>query len=237
MPMQEYIATIRNGVSEVLFPHICIVCNYSLSDVEFALCNECLRQQFERANVEHAMSSSGVLLPNRVELQTALWNFDKGGTLQHIMHQLKYSQLTGVGIDIGRGLGWELKQHPYIQGIHKGDIRILPVPLHKKKKIKRGYNQAYYIAKGVSDVLDWSILSEEAVIRVKNTDTQTGFDLEQRKHNMLNAFSVELESDIKDRIVVIIDDVFTTGATSFELSSMLLDSGASKVIIATVAQA
>lgn len=239
--MKNFIKSIKEGISEVLFPTICMVCGLRLSSTEHFVCSRCLNEKFEEANSMGLRISSDTLLPEGIWLQHALWNFDKGGDLQELLHNLKYQRLTGLGIDLGRQLGQSLQGNPCFDEIRsereEDDMVLIPVPLHARKIRSRGYNQAYYIAKGVSDVLNLAIVAKDVVMRQKNTQTQTGFSLEKRKENMEGAFTVTDLSIVENRIAVIIDDVFTTGATTFELSGELKKAGAEGILIATVAQA
>lgn len=230
---------ISEGISEVLFPTICAVCGLKLSTMEQCVCTACLNDKFEEAIYEKNHSSSAVMLPEGIYFQHALWNFDKGGHLQGLLHQLKYKRLTGVGEDIGRQLGKSLLKNPLItEKIKlKKDAVLLPVPLHSRKRKTRGFNQAFHIAKGAAEVLDLPIIKKEAVLRIKNTSTQTGFSLEKRRKNIEDAFEVAQPSKIISKICIIIDDVFTTGATTFELAAILKAHGSKEIIIATVAQA
>lgn len=221
-----------------MFPKVCSVCGLRLSKEEHFVCLQCLNGKFEEAYHTEKISTSGVMLPEGILLQHALWNFDKGGYLQELLHQLKYHRLTGVGVDIGRQLGKSLLQNPrFTKGIKSKKVRLLPVPLHPKKRRIRGYNQAFHIAKGVADVTNLHIQGQEVVIRKRNTKTQTGFSLEKRRKNIHGAFEVKDPDKIKDVVIVIVDDVFTTGATAFELSGTLNKAGCAEIMIATVAQA
>ena len=83
---------LKEGILGVLFPDICSVCGLKLSDHEHAVCTSCLNEKFEEAWSRKSFSSSGVLLPEGITIQHALWNFDKGGHLQELLHQLKYCQ-------------------------------------------------------------------------------------------------------------------------------------------------
>lgn len=232
------IRKVIKGISEVLFPRVCTVCGMKLTGQEHFVCVQCLNNKFEEPATKGKISTSDVLLPEGISLQHALWNFDKGGHLQELLHQLKYHRLTGVGEDIGRQLGKSLLQDPRFKKIIKGrKVRLIPVPLHPKKKRMRGYNQAFYIAKGVAEVTKLHIIIKEAVIRLKNTKTQTGFSLEKRQKNISGAFQIIDKEALTNVVAIIIDDVFTTGATTFELAANLLDAGCSEIIIATVAQA
>lgn len=229
---------LTEGVLEILFPKVCTVCGLRLATNENFVCTNCLNSKFEEAYEPGKKSTSDIILPEGVYLQHALWNFDKGGYLQEVLHHLKYNRLTGVGEDIGRQLGKSLLRNPlFTNRIKNKKVRLLPVPLHPKKYRKRGYNQAFYIAKGVAEVTNLHVFEKDVVQRVKNTGTQTGYSLEKRRKNIDSAFKVSTPKKLKDVLCVIVDDVFTTGATTFELSSELKKAGCVEIMITTVAQA
>ena len=229
---------ILEGVNEVLFPNICAVCGFPLSTGEHAICVQCLENKFETADYRRTRASATVMLPEGVYMQHAIWTFDTGSQIQMLMHQLKYNGITGIGIDAGRFLGISLMNNPYFNEKYiPDDMILLPVPLHAKKRKKRGYNQSYYIAKGIAEVTDVKIVDEDSVLRIRHTKTQTGFSLEERRKNIDNAFYVIRPELFRDKTCIIVDDVFTTGATTFELASELISYGLSDIIIATIAQA
>lgn len=226
------------GISEVIFPAVCTVCGVKLSIHEHFVCTFCLEDKFEESHRGGKKSTADIILPDGIVLQHAMWNFDKGGHLQDLLHKFKYNRLTGIGIDLGRQLGKSLLENQFYENLNiDTEAVLIPVPLHPKKRRKRGYNQAYYVAKGVSQVTGQSIIEFEAVKRIKNTRTQTGFSLQKRRDNIDGAFLVERPELIDNRCCIIIDDVFTTGATTFELASKLKEAGSSKILIATIAQA
>ena len=227
----------KDGLLEILFPKVCVVCGHSLSVSENVICVECLCSKFEETIPQGPVTSEGILLPEGIQFQHALWTFDKGGYLQELLHQLKYHRITGVGIDIGRQLAESLLHNSLFKEFSKEPYLLLPVPLHFRKRRMRGYNQAYYIAKGISDVTNADIIPLKTVLRTKNTLTQTGFTLEKRRLNIENAFKIADVDAIKDKNIMIVDDVFTTGSTSFELASVLKASKCDKIGIATIAQA
>ena len=227
--------SLKQGFTEVIFPHVCLICGNKLSKSEQFICPVCVRDRFELANLEGKQVSSDTFLPEGIALQHALWNFDKGGFLQDLLHSLKYHRLTGLGIDLGIALGINAKKNPFFKS--NEDSLLIPVPLHFKKKRIRGYNQARFIAKGVQIATKINLCSSLDVIRIKNTRTQTGYSLNMRRENIKGAFEVINEIQIREKECIIVDDVFTTGATAFELADTLINSGASKVLIITVAQA
>jgi competence protein ComFC len=113
---------------------------------------------------------------------------------------------------------------------------IVPVPLHPKRERERGYNHAQIIAKylaGYKDVL----LLDKHLVKVKNVPPQMSLALEDRLRSVKGAFAVNRQEEIKDKIVLLLDDVYTTGSTMGECSKLLLESGAQEVRAITIAQA
>jgi ComF family protein len=237
--MKKMFQNITRGLSEVVFPNICACCGLENTEYQRQLCSFCLQERFEDANPDNVPVSSDIILPEGVVAQHALWQFDKGGNLQDLLHLLKYEQLTGIGVDLGREMGVRIKKHPFLrQKLCFSTAVLLPVPLHYLKFRYRGFNQAFKIAQGFQQIWkDLSICDIKSVVRVKNTRTQTGLSLKRRRQNLRNAFKVIDPAAVEDKLVVIIDDVFTTGATTFELAHTVLDSGAKEIVVLTVAQA
>lgn len=229
----------KEGLSSIAFPRVCICCGLETTEKERQICSFCKQERFETANPDFNISGSNIILPNAVLIQHALWAFDKGGLLQDLMHYLKYERLTGIGVELGRALADSMISHPGIRKIlEKSDRRLLvPVPLHYLKFRKRGFNQAYYIAKGIREKLEIPICDLKSVVRKKNTRSQTGFSIEKRISNIAGAFRVRLPDDFSGHTLVLVDDVFTTGSTTFELARQLKEAGCGPIIIATVAQA
>ena len=192
---------IVEGVSQVIFTNTCLVCSNKLSISEKFICPNCLTNRFEIANAEGKRVSSDTLLPEGIQLQHALWNFDKGGYLQDLLHALKYQRLTGIGLDLGVALGKSIIKNPHFDV--QENMILIPVPLHPKKYRTRGYNQALLIAEGVRKSIKIPICEETDILRVKNTKTQTGFTLEKRRENIDNAFKVDHEPILKDKICII----------------------------------
>jgi len=120
-----------------------------------------------------------------------------------------------------------------ILDLWKIDI-IIPVPLHKVKERERGYNQSFYIAKGISENNNL-IIDKTSLQRVYYTTTQTKLNLLQRKSNIKNAFLVKDNNNIANKNILLVDDVVTTGSTINECARVLLENGAQKVYVSSIA--
>lgn len=224
---------IRDGIKEIVFPHVCEICGHQLPNTYSFICESCLNSRFEEVEEAYMNRESFVILPEGIEFKFSMWYFDKGGYLQDLLHNLKYHQLKGVGIDLGKQLGKRIICKTSLQ--KDMQLLIIPVPLHPKKERRRGFNQARIIGEGVRKSTGFQLIKKDAVARVKNTKTQTGFTLKKRNENIQNAFNVEEIKKIKNRECLIIDDVYTSGSTTFELAKSLKSAGAKKIFIATVA--
>ena len=230
---------VYRGIEHIIFPDICVCCGQETLQRGHHICPFCLGKRFEYPNSENdGARTSDAMLPDAVHMQFALWKFDKGGMLQNLMHQLKYERLTGIGHQLGRALARRVKKREMvIAALEQHQALLVPVPLHYLKFRRRGFNQAFSVACGIQKELEIPICSINAVRRTKNTRTQTGFSLQKRIENMKDAFKVAKQERFAGKLIIIIDDVFTTGATSFELAQTLDEAGAASIFIWTIAQA
>jgi ComF family protein len=120
-----------------------------------------------------------------------------------------------------------------------GTIAVVPVPLYKRKRAQRGFNQAEMIAKSALKRLSSPKrfeLYSGALIRRRETGSQIGLTRHQRRENLRGAFAVPDPTRILNRDILLIDDVFTTGTTASECARVLLRAGAARVWVATVAR-
>lgn len=121
---------------------------------------------------------------------------------------------------------------------------IIPVPLHHSKTKARGFNQSYILVRHFEQYFGTENFGLEkvevdltSVVRIKKTSPQTGYDIRLRKQNLKNAFKVIDPGRVKDKSILIVDDVFTTGTTSNELALELLKNGAKRVDAMVLARA
>jgi ComF family protein len=111
----------------------------------------------------------------------------------------------------------------------------IPIPIHKNKKRKRGFNQSELIAKELSLVSNIP-LNANVLIKTKKTQSQTKLTKEERAQNVKNSFKITNPEIINKKIIFLVDDVFTTGSTMFEAARVLKKAGALQVWGVTVAR-
>ncbi|MEX0662560.1 MAG: ComF family protein [Balneolaceae bacterium] len=226
------IKKLLQSIIELPFPQVCVCCGNSINIKKEYICYLCKMKRFESANDEDL-----IILPDKIAFQFAMWRFDKGGYLQLLLHKLKYDYLKDVGEQMGKMVGEKLLNSHYVEVIDSFGFEpiIVPVPLHPSKKRKRGYNQARSIGVGLAEKTGWELIGNDVVKRIRKTTTQTGLDSNQRTKNLEKAFSIINDQILMNRFPIIVDDVFTTGATTFELADELIKDTDLKAGIVTIA--
>lgn len=237
--LQNIVSEAVEGFRNMLFPGVCLACGEPDIDGVQLLCPFCVENQFDAANPYLSDACPGVILPESVGFQHAMWKYDKGGVLQKLLHGIKYSGLGRLGYELGYLAGQTMRMCPSIDKAleQPESVVLLPVPLHPRRKRMRGFNQAEVIALGVSGSAEISLVPEGAVVRSRYTSTQTGFSLMDRSENLSGVFQVVSEQELQGKTVIIVDDVFTTGATTFALAEEISKCGVDRTGILTIAQA
>ena len=122
-----------------------------------------------------------------------------------------------------------LKQSPYhFNYFRENNFILIPIPLAKRKLAERGFNQTELIAEVIAKELDWP-LETKILFKIKETLSQTNFSKEERKNNVKNTFLVKDTTWIKNKNILLVDDIFTTGATLEEAAKILRQAGAKEV--------
>lgn len=198
-------------LASMIYPRVCCGCGHTLFKHEELICNLC-HVSLPKTNY-HLMAGNPVqkIFYGRADVPEAasFLFFEKGNRVRNMLHALKYKNKPAVGHLLGRWYGEELKQ----QGVFSNCEVIIPVPLHKKRQAKRGYNQSEYIAQGMAEVLGLPVITG-VLIKKHFTETQTFKSREERWQNTMNSFEIGLPDLVKGKNILLVDDVITTGATT-----------------------
>lgn len=198
------------GLIDLFFPETCINCNTTLVRGENIICTFC---EVSLPITDFNYTKDNKIVKSlwgrvNIDFATAYLYFKKGGIAQNILHFLKYKNRKEIGEYFGKKLAFTIKD---IDFINNTDF-LIPVPLHKTKQIERGYNQSLEICKGLSEILNIPILDNN-LIRISKTLTQTRKKRFERWKNVSKNFDLKNSSLLEGKCVLLVDDVFTTGAT------------------------
>lgn len=230
--MKFFATEILTDFVGLFYPRYCFACNLGLAKGEETVCTACM---LDLPRTDYHINPDNALfrrLDGRVKLQfaTAFLLFRKRGKVQHLLHQLKYNNHPEIGQTLGRVYGEDLRQHHIDEKIDA----IIPVPLHRSRKRRRGYNQSTEFGKGLSESLQ-KPCHDDVLVRITKTETQTRKTKLMRWQNVKEVFHVARPEELHEKNVLLVDDVITTGATIEACVNMLLNAGCKSVSIASIA--
>ena len=234
--MKEFFSRLNTALKDIFFPlrYTCSACGKEVFDNE-QFCDECKESlRFIKENKcqkcgreaayakEECSSCAG---ETAVDLSRSVFSYD--GAIKTVIHKLKYSSARYLAEVLAGYL-----KNVYIENFFAPDI-VTFVPMSEKAEEKRGYNQSELLADALAKLLSTEAYS--TLEKVKETARQAELDFEERSRNLKGAFKVTDKSLVKNKRVLLIDDVLTTGATSREVASALKKAGAKSVYLLAVA--
>lgn len=221
-----------------LAPEICPICRNDRVDAAGECCEACAKEVSRPLHACHVCGGenggyldtcSDCLAEDVRPWFQGATSFGYEGSIRNAIHRFKYNGQTYLAKFFGRqmGLAWQANHgmaHPEI---------IVPVPLHWTRRLSRGYNQTELICANLSKDLALPVV--HGLKRRRATDHQARKKSSQRRTNLRGAFSGNATL-VKGRDVLLVDDVFTTGATLAECTNALLRAGAREVSVLTIAR-
>jgi ComF family protein len=216
------------------YPRACTACGNVLLQHEQFFCLQCLHNLPETRYHEFDDSPLSKLFLGRVRVVRvgAFLFYRKGNQVQKILHYLKYKGGKEIGAFLGEIYGAQLIKDENWKTIDM----VIPIPLHPKKEKKRGYNQSEWIAKGLSAGMQIPY-NTNLLIRTEFTETQTKKSRFHRWENVKEVFQLTDFDALKNKHVLLCDDVLTTGATMEAAIQKLTAIPSIKVSVATLATA
>lgn len=224
----------------MLFKSQCVLCDAKVNG-RISLCLGC---RADLPRIEFACKGCALPLPSESEsdlcgqcigqstyVDYAISLFHYASPIDYLISQMKFQQQLSVAAVLGDLLKTHINEIKLEHGLPDA---LLPVPLHRKRIIKRGFNQSLEIIKPLSKSNDIPVLLD-VIARSKETKAQTNLSKLERKKNVAGSFSLSVKPQFDH--VVIVDDVVTTGATTNELAKLLKKSGVEKVGVWSLARA
>lgn len=199
----------KNGLSSIFYPNLCEICSAELAVNQNKVCHYCMSNLrftlFENYTTDTPIQE---LFYGRVPLEFAysMVYFKKQTAIQDVLHKIKYAHGHELAILMGQMMANRLVENEKFKSVEA----IVPIPLHRKKEIIRGYNQSLKIAEGLH--LRSHIPIAEILVRTKHHESQTKKDKHGRFENVEAIFALKEVANIPNHIALV-DDVITTGAT------------------------
>lgn len=229
------------SVLDLFYPPGCLACGRSVDSTDIVLCAPCLKVLTRLPEkgctrcgspLDHGENSCSMCArqsPALEMIRSAAWFI---GPVPALVHRFKYQGLHRLSAFFAElmdtfSAGREVLEPAEV---------LVPVPLHRWRKLRRGYNQSDKLGEALA-VLSSKELASDTLVRVRRTRSQTRLTPEQRKLNVAGAFGVKNPRRIKGRTVLLVDDVMTTGATLGACALTLKKAGAKRVLAYTFARA
>lgn len=211
-------------------PYLCAHCWSDFMPLSGPVCPVCGRPfgspETLSASPDHACMSCR-MAPPQYDQAIAAGLFE--GSLREAVHLFKYRPARSLGRPLAT---WMTARVRMISDL---DL-VMPVPLHRKRLRQRGFNQALLLGKGVADAFRLPLVYDK-LQRVRNTRPQVELSGAERSRNVHDAFRIERPLGIAGKRILVVDDVFTSGATMNECARVLKESGAKSVVAFTLARA
>jgi len=199
-----------SSLLNLVYPNLCSLCDEHLTKDEILICTDCYSSLPKTYFWRHELNPVERNMKGRVGVKhgSAFLFFNKNNKVQDILHLIKYHGMTNLAFLLGRYYGEELKK----TGIFSDVDAIVPVPLHPRKELQRGFNQSLEISRGMSQEVAIPIW-DKVLLRTSYTTSQTNKHREERWTNVQQTFKLQKGKTLTGKHVLIVDDVFTTGAT------------------------
>lgn len=196
---------------DLFLPRHCAVCGAELYTTEQVLCNDCLARLPQVTWPDLSDTPLLRVLWNRhdVDMAGSSLFYNTSTDFHRLFILLKYGHRPSIGLHLGRCAFPRL----HAQGLGQGASFLIPVPLSRRRQWQRGYNQAEWIARGISMATGIPVCTT-VLERLRDNPTQTHHTALQRLENTRGIFAVRPDSpDLDGLTVLLVDDIFTTGAT------------------------
>ncbi len=226
--------TMSGHFAQLMDRFLCPACAQDFIPIESPMCIQC-GYLFKSREADDHLCGTCLATPRRFAAARAAGVYDS--TLTAVIHRFKYQAKIEMSEPLGYLLWTTFRQYWKEKDI---DL-IVPVPLHRMRLRKRGFNHVHLIIKEwcrvVPEIVMPRIARKNILERTRHTEPQTALGSKQRLVNIKNAFRVSDGQKVTDKRILLVDDVYTTGATANECARVLTKAGAKQVDVLTLARA
>lgn len=214
-------SSLLEKILNLIFPRVCGFCGKLDKNSLCARCklklNKILRCKTEKAEDKN--------------FSYLVYLFDYDGIIREKLIGYKFNDMTYLNETF---VNFVIKNEKICGFLKKYDI-IIPVPIHSKRRKQRGYNQSELMARNIAKNTGLEIVAD-ALVKVRNNTAQSTLNREDRQNNVRKVYGIKNFEKIKNKRVVLVDDIYTTGSTVNECSRVLKNAGASEVAVLVVAK-
>ena len=220
-PMSEFsIRSIADDLFRLFFPSVCPACGRPMAEGSRTICTRCrgeipLTGFCRRADNPVAERLRELKLP--VVNACAFYFYVAGSDFRRLIHAFKYRGGWRLAVEMGEWFGAEMKEG----GLYDDVEVLVPVPLHWRKRLHRGYNQSEYLAEGMARMLGCEVDTRSVVRRVHNK-SQALSGRDRRWENVQGIFGVRYPERLNGKHILLVDDVFTSGFTIVSCAEEIL---------------
>lgn len=208
-------------IKALIYPNVCLVCGKKIDENKTYACEKC------KDILKYSMKRQ-VKVYSDMYFSKLITCFEYQGLIRNKILAYKFRNKSYLGNSFAQIMSENLQDAK-----NEFDI-IIPVPIHFKRYLERGYNQSEILAKQIAKLLNKKCFTN-VLKKAKNVVPQSTLDHIARKTNVLNTYQIRNVSKILNKRILLIDDIFTTGATANECAKVLKMHGAKNVIVATIA--
>lgn len=206
-------------LADLLFPRKCVLCQELLQRGETDICGKCLSETEDFSSPE---------THTYLHKWTAVWYYE--GNVRESILRFKFGNARSYASAYGRRIAMKLLR----EGMAEEPFVLTWVPVSRKRKRRRGYDQVELIARAVGAELGSEPVS--TLVKTRHNRAQSGIaDSSARRANVLGAYRIRNPEQVRGKRVILLDDVLTTGSTAGECARVLLTAGAKQVDSAVVA--
>jgi len=230
------------NIINLLYPASCQVCDKKSETYNQYLCRDCAQKMKKRQppfcvkcghklNYKEDLCSDCKKTNPYFDKAVSIFHYD--GILKKLVHDFKYRKITSLAKEFVRFIVDFIKENNFAK---ETDI-VLSIPMHPFKLLKREINPSHILAKNIANKLNLNY-SSNILRKTKNTIPQSKLNRSKRIENIKYSFSLKNDNgyNIKDKNILLVDDLFTTGSTANECSRILKEKGAGRIEVITLAR-